>query len=66
MSDQPNRTSSDPLLATGGTSLRVYLYLLQVNRPIGIRELQRSMGFKSPTTARHHLERLVDLGLVEK
>ncbi|MEB3756558.1 MAG: LexA family transcriptional regulator [Desulfurococcales archaeon] len=66
MSDQPNRTSNDPLLATGGTSLRVYLYLLQANRPMGIRELQRSMGFKSPTTARHHLERLVELGLVER
>ncbi|MCE4614456.1 MAG: LexA family transcriptional regulator [Desulfurococcales archaeon] len=66
MSDQPDRSSSDPLLATGGTSLRVYLYLLQVNKPLGIRELQRSMGFKSPTTARHHLERLVELGLVER
>ncbi|MCE4605709.1 MAG: hypothetical protein F7B59_00025 [Desulfurococcales archaeon] len=66
MNSQSDRASSDPLLATGGTSLRVYLYLLQANRSMGIRELQRSMGFKSPTTARHHLERLVELGLVDR
>ncbi len=28
--------------------------------------MQRALGFKSPSTARHHLERLVELGLAEK
>ncbi len=57
---------SDPLLVIGGTSLRVYLLLLQSERPLGIREVQRTLGFKSPTTARHHLERLVELGLASR
>jgi len=56
----------DPLEALGGTALRVYLYLLARRRPVGVRELQRALGFRSPSTARHHLERLASLGLVEK
>lgn len=56
----------DPLEALSGTGLRVYLYLLLENRPLGVRELQRRMGFSSPSTARHHLERLASMGLVEK
>ena len=56
----------DPLLLLGGTSLRVYLYLLQSTRPVGVREVQRALGFRSPSTARHHLERLVELGLARR
>ena len=56
----------DPIEALGGTALRVYLYLLLRGRPVGVRELQRRMGFASPSTARHHLERLAALGLVER
>ncbi len=58
--------AKDPIQVIGGTSLRVYLTLLSLDKPVGIRELQRMLGFKSPSTARHHLERLVDLGLVER
>ncbi|MEB3825205.1 MAG: LexA family transcriptional regulator [Desulfurococcales archaeon] len=61
-----DRSTEDPLILLGGTSLRVYLYLLHAGKPVGIRELQRDMGFKSPTTARHHLEKLVELGLARR
>ena len=33
---------------------------------MGVRELQRRLGFKSPSSAKHHLDRLIRLGLVEK
>jgi DNA-binding transcriptional ArsR family regulator len=33
---------------------------------VGIREVQRALGFSSPSIAVHHLEKLQDLGLVEK
>ena len=56
----------DPLQALGGTSLRVYLYLLTRRGPVGVREVQRALGFRSPSTARHHLERLVSLGLASR
>jgi DNA-binding transcriptional ArsR family regulator len=65
LSESSNKPS-DPIEALGGTALRVYLYLLTAGRPVGVRELQRALGFKSPSTARHHLERLVSLGLAER
>ena len=55
--------SVDPLEALTGTGLRAYLALLKAGRPVGVRELQRMLGLSSPSTARHHLERLVQLGL---
>ncbi len=56
----------DPLRVLGGTGLRVYMYMLRRSRPVGVREVQRALGFRSPSTARHHLERLVELGLAER
>jgi len=53
-------------LILGGQSLRVYLELLTSKEPLGVRELQRRLGFKSPSSAKHHLDRLIRLGLVEK
>ncbi len=60
------RDPRDVIEGLGGTALRVYLVLVKVGRPVGVRELQRMMGFKSPSTAKHHLDRLADMGLVVK
>ena len=60
------RDPKDVIEGLGGTALRVYLVLVKVGRPVGVRELQRMMGFKSPSTAKHHLDRLADMGLVIK
>jgi hypothetical protein len=50
-----------------GKTLLVYWYLLQQpTHSVGIREVQRSLNFSSPSIAVHHLEKLQDLGLVEK
>jgi DNA-binding transcriptional ArsR family regulator len=49
-----------------GKSLRVYWYLLKQANPVGIREVQRALGFSSPSIANHHLEKLMSLGLIEK
>lgn len=49
-----------------GTTLRVYWYLLRSGEPTTLRRLQRSLGLSSPSIASYHLEKLVDLGLVEK
>jgi len=48
-----------------GNTLRVYTYLFKVRRS-GIREAQRSLGFKSASLAQYHLDKLVDLGLASK
>jgi len=56
------KTIRDPLLALSGSSLQVYLILLSSKRPLGIREVQRRAGFKSPNSARHHLDKLIEQG----
>jgi DNA-binding MarR family transcriptional regulator len=48
-----------------GNTLRVYLELLKAqNGHLGVRQIQRSLGFSSPSLAQYHLERLVEMGLV--
>ena len=50
-----------------GNTLRVYWHLLRTSSGIvGVRETQRSLGFSSPALALYHLEKLVELGLVQK
>lgn len=53
--------------ALKGKTLRVYWFLLQQpSHTVGIRQVQRALGFSSPSIAVHHLEKLEDLGLVRK
>ncbi|RLG83780.1 MAG: LexA family transcriptional regulator [Thermoprotei archaeon] len=56
------RVARDPLLTLSGSSLQVYLILLTSKKPLGIREVQRRAGFKSPNSARHHLDKLIERG----
>jgi len=50
-----------------GKTLIVYWYMLQQpSHTVGVREVQRSLGFSSPSIAVHHLEKLHDLGLIQK
>ena len=49
-----------------GKTLLVYLYLLRSRRnTVGVREVQRALGFSSPSVAAYHLNKLRELGLVE-
>jgi DNA-binding transcriptional ArsR family regulator len=50
-----------------GKTLLVYWYLIQQSsHAAGAREVQRALRFSSPSIAVHHLEKLQDLGLVDK
>lgn len=50
-----------------GNTLRVYWYLLRSPKgSVGPREVQRKLGFSSPALAAYHLDKLYELGLVEK
>ena len=50
-----------------GNTLRVYWHLLQTsNSFVGPRQVQRELGFSSPALAVYHLDKLLDLDLVEK
>lgn len=47
-------------------TLRYYVMLRDVNHPVGVREAQRLLGFKSPGKSQRVLNRLVKLGLAVK
>lgn len=49
-----------------GKTLSVYMYLLKNGSAVGVREVQKALGFSSPSVAFHHLDKLVNLGIVEK
>ena len=50
-----------------GKTLLVYWYLLRFQgSKVGVREVQRSLGFSSPSVAAHHLDKLLNLGLINK
>jgi predicted DNA-binding transcriptional regulator len=53
--------------ALKGKTLLVYWYMLQQpTHSVGVREVQRALRFSSPSIAVHHLEKLQDLGLIQK
>jgi hypothetical protein len=48
-----------------GKTLLVYMYMLKrPNDPVGVRQVQRELGFSSPSVSSYHLGKLQDLGLV--
>ncbi len=49
-----------------GKAWKVYWLLLKQGCPMSVREVQRALRFSSPSVAQHHLERLCELGLVQK
>lgn len=49
-----------------GKTLLIYIHLLKVNKPtIGVREVQKALNLSSPSVAAYHLNKLLELGLVE-
>jgi len=49
-----------------GKAWQVYWLLLKMGDPMSARQVQRALGFSSPSIAHHHLEQLRELGLVQK
>ena len=49
-----------------GTTLRVYWHIFKVDRPVGVRETQRALSLSSPSIALYHLEKLRELGILQK
>lgn len=50
-----------------GKTLLVYWFMLRSpSSTVGVREIQRSLGFSSPSVAAHHLDKLLSLGLIDK
>jgi DNA-binding transcriptional ArsR family regulator len=49
-----------------GKTMIVYMHLVRLNQAsVGVREVQRALGFSSPSVAAYHLNKLRELGLVK-
>ena len=60
------KNNGDIISSLTGTSLRVFTYALKQKESVGVREVQRRLGFKSPSLAQYHLTRLEELEILEK
>jgi len=63
---EPSDTGPSRESEIHGTTLRVYWYLFRNAKPVGVRETQRALSMSSPSIALYHLEKLRELGVVEK
>jgi DNA-binding transcriptional ArsR family regulator len=63
---EPSDTSPSRESEIHGTTLRVYWHLFRNTKPVGVRETQRALSMSSPSIALYHLEKLRELGVVEK
>jgi len=48
-----------------GKTLDVYLCILTAEGGVGVREIWRELGLSSPSLAQYHVNKLIDLSLIE-
>jgi len=49
-----------------GTAFKIYMIMLSKGSPMGVREIQHTVGLKSASTVKYHLDRLRASGLVRQ
>jgi hypothetical protein len=49
-----------------GNTLNVYAYVVHKGKPVGTRDVTRGANLSSPSVAHRHLQKLEDLGLLER
>ena len=49
-----------------GNTLNVYAYIVHVAKPVGTRDVTRGANLSSTSVAFRHLQKLEDMGLIEK
>jgi hypothetical protein len=49
-----------------GNTLSIYVYITRADGPVGLREVTRGVELSSSSVAHHHLQKLENLGLIEK
>ncbi|MCW4046487.1 MAG: winged helix-turn-helix domain-containing protein [Candidatus Bathyarchaeota archaeon] len=56
----------EPADTLKGTALDIYRLLLKADKPLGIREIQRTLKLSSPSIVQHHLAKLEEACLVKR
>jgi hypothetical protein len=49
-----------------GRTLEVYLYILKKHDKVGVREVQRALKFSSSSLAVYHIDKLIELGIIDR
>jgi predicted DNA-binding transcriptional regulator len=49
-----------------GKTLQVYMYMAKKKDPVGVREVQRDLGFSSPSVANYHIDKLAEMALISQ
>jgi len=49
-----------------GTTRRVFRYVYRQHGPVGIHDIQRGLGFSSPSLAHYHVSKLLKAGLLKE
>jgi len=49
-----------------GITLNVHLHVLKKGKPVGPREVMKAVNLSSPSVAYRHLQKLEDLGYLQK
>jgi hypothetical protein len=49
-----------------GNTLNVYAFIVHANKPVGTRDVTRGASLSSTSVAHRHLQKLEELGLIEK
>jgi len=49
-----------------GIRLKIYCYILRVQEEVGITMVQRALGLKTASHAAYHLEKLEEMGILDK
>jgi hypothetical protein len=63
---EPEHSSDSVNANLGGTTYKVYRYLLKQNRPVGISDIQKGLGLSSPSVAQYHVRKLLRFGMVRE
>ncbi len=50
----------------GGITLNVYLHVIKKGKPVGPRDVMKAVNLSSPSVAYRHLQKLEDLGYLQK
>ena len=58
------QTRPDDILE--GTTRRVFRYVYRQHDPVGIHDIQRGLGFSSPSLAHYHVSKLLKVGLLRE
>lgn len=58
------QTKPDDILE--GTTRRVFRYVYRQHDPVGIHDIQRGLGFSSPSLAHYHVSKLLNAGLLKE